>query len=110
MEWDAQGASAGLQDALDKLHRELPGWWWSAGRCHLTADATIGPDRTGIDCDLLKWKLFDEGFDAALAPPYTVADALLYVIEQAKTAKADYAQARKWAPTSLGLRDESAGK
>lgn len=86
--WCAGGSSEGLEAAIETLQRELPGWWWSLGNCHVSADATIGPDASGPDKDLLKIKEFDEGIDGTLLHPATVADALLNAIELAKEAKA----------------------
>ena len=83
----AGGGYVGLEAAIEKLHRELPGWWWSLGNCHVSADATVGPDRTGPDAHLLKLKEFDGGIDGSLLHPATVADALLNAIELAKAAK-----------------------
>lgn len=83
-------ASMALEEAIRKLERELPGWWWKVGHCSVSADATIGPDRNGCDAFLLKHKHFDEGFDCALAPPATVADALLNCIERAKCIRYSY--------------------
>lgn len=76
-----------LVDALAKLRRELPGWWWRVGDCSVSADSTIGPDRAGPDARLLEIKLFDEGFDNDLRQPATVAEALLGAIEKGQTAK-----------------------
>jgi hypothetical protein len=84
----AGGGYAGLEAAIEKLHRELPGWWWSLGNCHVSADATIGPDRTGPDAHLLRLKEFDEGIDGTLLHPATCTDALLHAIELAHAAKA----------------------
>jgi hypothetical protein len=83
----AGGGYSGLEAAIEKLHRELPGWWWSLGNCHVSADATIGPDRTGPDAYLLRMKQFDEGIDGSLLHPATCTDALLNAIELAKSAK-----------------------
>ena len=77
-----------LAQAIDKLMKELPGWWWSVGLCNVSADASIGPCRAGPDGDLLDEKLFDDGFHADLLPPATPADALLYCLEQGKEARA----------------------
>lgn len=86
--WCVGGSSAGLEAAIEKLQRELPGWWWTVGNCHLSADANMGPDRTGPDRYLLKFKEFDDGIDGSLFHPATITDALLNAIEIAKVAKA----------------------
>lgn len=74
--WTAEGFVGDLPEAIAEFHRALPGWWFSVGLCHVTADATVAPDRAGCDADLLKLKLFDEGISADLLPPATMADAL----------------------------------
>jgi hypothetical protein len=84
----AGGGYAGLEAAIEKLHRELPGWWWSLGNCHVSADATVGPDRTGPDAHLLKLREFDWGIDGTLLHPATCTEALLHAIELAHAAKA----------------------
>jgi len=78
----------GLEAALDVLAKELPGWWWQVGSCHVSADATIGPDRGGPDDHLLQFREFDNGIDNDLKHPATCADALLGAIEKAKKMKA----------------------
>lgn len=85
---DTQDLSAAIQE----FERALPGWWWTAGRCMLTRDASCGPDRQGPDAHLLRLKearQFDEGFHADLADG-TVADALRDVMMQALAARRIY--------------------
>lgn len=77
-----------LQDALIWLNQVLPGWWWRVGVCHVSADATIGPDRTGPDAALLSILEFDEGFACDLPMPATPAEALMEAIDMALCAKA----------------------
>ncbi len=84
----AGGGYVGLEAAIEKLHCELPGWWWSLGNCHVSADATIGPTTEAPDAHLLQLRVFDDGIDGTLLHPATVADALLNAIEIAKHAKA----------------------
>lgn len=31
---------AALAAAVERLERELPGWWWRVGACSVSADAT----------------------------------------------------------------------
>lgn len=88
--WCAEGSAAGLEAAIEKLYRELPGWWWSCGNCHVSADATIGPDRDGPDRYLLQYKEFDIGIDGSLLHPATLAEAMLKAIENGKEARARY--------------------
>jgi hypothetical protein len=55
-----------LAAALNRLESLLPGWWWSVGSCHVSSDASLGPDRYGPDAALLDMKIFDEGFHCDL--------------------------------------------
>jgi len=79
---------ASLVSALTRLEKELPGWWWRVGSCSVSADATIGPDRTGPDAHLLKIDEFDKGFDCDLRQPATCGEALNRAIDKALAAKA----------------------
>ncbi len=88
--WCAPEAASGLQNAIEKLYRELPGWWWSVGNCHVSADATVGPDRDGPDADLLYLPEFDGGVDGSLLHPATVTDALLAAIERGKEMRSKF--------------------
>jgi hypothetical protein len=36
--------TASIDAAAALLRLTLPGWWWNVGTCHLSDDATIGPD------------------------------------------------------------------
>lgn len=74
-----------LKDALMRLDRELPGWWWTLGLCHMSADARIGPDMTGPDADLLE--IFDDGFDGSMEYPASPSEALNSAIDMALEAK-----------------------
>ena len=96
--WCVGGSSKGIEAAIETLQRELPGWWWSLGNCHVSADATIGPDLAGPDAGLLVLKEFDEGIDGSLCHPATVAEALLNAIDLAKAAKLRVAQLGKELP------------
>ena len=78
-----------LIHAISRLEKELPGWWWSCGQCHVTSDASIGPDRNGKDAELLKYEEFDAGFHADIPLPSTVAEALNEAIDKAVEAR-DY--------------------
>ena len=81
-------ALADLANAIADFERALPGWWWSIGSCHVSRDASCGPDRVGPDAHLLSDRLFDEGFHADLRGDATVADALRDVMRQALEARA----------------------
>lgn len=88
--WCEQGSTRGLSEAIERLYQELPGWWFSVGNCHVSADATIAPDRTGPDADLLRFREFDEGIHGDLLHPATLADALNRAIDDAKALKVRY--------------------
>lgn len=60
------------------------------GNCHVSVDATIGPDREGPDSHLLRFEEFDQGIDGSLGHPATLAEALHNAIENGKAAKARY--------------------
>lgn len=79
---------ADLSAAIDRMRRELPGWWWSIGSCHVSSDASCGPDRYGTDAGLLELREFDDGFHVDLRHPSTCAEALNYVIDLGIAAKA----------------------
>ncbi len=86
---------ADLVSALARLERELPGWWWRVGACHVSADATIGPDSAGPDAWLLyigATRVFDEGIDCDLKQPATCGAALNSVIDQALALKREWVE------------------
>jgi hypothetical protein len=87
MDWEAGEVS--LDQAIATFTKTLPGWWFSVGLCHVSADASCAPDSAGVDAELLNEKLFDDGFHADLLPPATMADALLEVMAQAVMAKGE---------------------
>ena len=92
--WQPEDLAA-LVEAVKRLERELPGWWWSVGACHVSADASIGPinrpwthasiapDRVGPAAHLLEDRLFDGGFHCDLRQPATCAQSLNGAIDQA---------------------------
>jgi len=88
MTWVANN-TGDLVAAIEYFHAKLPGWWFSVGVCHVSADASCAPDSAGCDADLLQMKFFDEGFSADLLPPATMADALRYVTDAAVFARDD---------------------
>ena len=92
-----------LEQALEAFNAEFSGWWWTLGKCHVSCDASIAPDRRGPDADLLDHRSFDDGFHVDLLQPSTVADALLAAMELARKARADYRAALHCRPrTPLG--------
>lgn len=86
MNWQPEDTKA-LVAAIERLERELPGWWWSVGACHVSADASIGPDSASEDAELLKDRLFDHGFHCDLRQPATCAQSLNQTIDEALAAK-----------------------
>lgn len=80
--WQPECA-ADLAAAIARIERELPGWWWSVGACHVSSDASIGPDRKGPAAWLLSDRRFDDGFHADLQRPSTCAQALHACIDEA---------------------------
>jgi hypothetical protein len=66
---------------IDRLERELPGWWFTMGKCDLTCHATVGPDRAFIGEPALS--KYDRGFSADLPNPSTLAEALGEAIDLA---------------------------
>lgn len=77
-----------LLNAVHAFKAALPGWWYRVCECSVSCDASCGPDRTGPDAALLTDRLFDEGFDADIRQPSTMAEALADVMAQAQEAKA----------------------
>ncbi len=86
VDWTASPQT--VDGAVAAFTAALPGWWFSVGLCHVSADASCAPDSAGPDEDLLNDRLFENGFHAALLPPATMADALHEVMLQALKARA----------------------
>lgn len=78
--WTGEAQTGDLTTAIAEFHAMLPGWWFSVGSCHVSADASCAPDSAGRDYALLKDAKFDSGFHADLHPPATLADALRRVM------------------------------
>lgn len=74
---------------IREFEETLPGWWWSLGNCHVSRDASCGPDSTGPDADLLEMREFDSGFHCDSRMD-TLASSLRNVMEQALAARGDY--------------------
>lgn len=67
----------GLEEAIIRFKRDLPGWWYRVGECQVSADASCGPTRESEHVLLIpKNPRFDHGFDADLPMPASMADAL----------------------------------
>ena len=99
-DWQPEGSMnlIALLDAIQRLEKELPGWWWSVGACHVSSDASvgppprawthahIGPDMVGPSAHLLGYRKFAEdfdGFSCDLSQPATCAQALNGAIDMA---------------------------
>jgi hypothetical protein len=90
MRWTGEKQTGDLVSAIEPFHTMLPGWWFSVGSCHVSADASCSPDSAGCDAALLKHSFFDSGFDVDLYPPATMADALRQVTSIAWAARDAY--------------------
>lgn len=89
MNWQPEDTTA-LASAIKRCERELPGWWWSVGACHVSSDATVRTGRATVGPDVrgpLNWILddpvCDAGFDCDLRQPSSCADALNGAIDMA---------------------------
>lgn len=85
--WTGEKQTGNLVAAIEYFHSRLPGWWFSVGSCHVSADATVAPDRAGCDAELLRYRFFDSGFDCDFYPPLTMADALIRATDIAAKAR-----------------------
>jgi hypothetical protein len=103
--WCEPGSADDVAKAIEQLYRELPGWWFSIGNCHVSADATVGPDAKGPDAWLLQYKEFDDGIDGSLPHPATIGDALRNAISLAKEAK----RAKEEQPRHIAIAEQIAG-
>jgi hypothetical protein len=96
MTWTVEDQVGDLPAAIAYFHSKLPGWWFSVGACHVTADASVAPDTAGSDDWLFRTgdedaeRFFDEGFHADLYPPATMADALIRATDLAYAARDAY--------------------
>ena len=85
----ASSSGQELLEAVARLERELPGWWWRVGHCHVSSDASIAPDYNDpVHQDRLyqEWPdddIMGEGFHVDLPQPSTLAAALHHVIDEA---------------------------
>lgn len=88
-----------LSNAVQRLKRELPGWWFTLGECSVSCDATIGPDVAYCP----KWMLdaYDGGFDCDIRQPSTLADALNGAIDEALKAIEEF---ERYTPLKQELR------
>ena len=79
-----------LSAVIEDFESELPGWWWTIGKCDVGVHASCGPKKSGPDADLLKDHLFDGGFHSDLPSPARVGEALAEVHEKARRACDDF--------------------
>ena len=78
-----------LEAAIAEFKGQLPGWWFSVGECHISADASCAPTRESPDIKLVALdRRFDDGFHCDLEQPATMADSLRTVMREALIAKA----------------------
>lgn len=99
MNWIIEDQVGDLPAAIAYFHSKLPGWWFSVGACHVSADASIAPDSAGQDDWIYKEpdavvRWFDEGFHADLYPPATMADALIHTTNMAYAARTTYCETK----------------
>lgn len=79
----------GLEEAINRFKRELPGWWFSVGECQVSCDASCGPTRETPDIGLIPHDdRFNSGFHVDMEQPSTLAQALDVVRMDALKAKA----------------------
>lgn len=94
--WTAGSQTGDLVAAIAHFNLKLPGWWFSVGACHVSADATVAPDTAGMDAVLFKTgdrevtRFFDSGFQVDLLPPATMADALIRATDLAAAGRDAY--------------------
>lgn len=91
----AESFTSSLDAAVALCNRVLPGWWWRVGTCHVSDDATIGPDYNSPEHSERLHREFpigvkDDGypdewiFDVDQRPPRSVALALILAVLLAK--------------------------
>lgn len=99
--WTAKDQTGDLVSAIAYFNDKLPGWLFSVGVCHVSADATVCPDTAGIDAEVLydrrddaATRFFDSGFDVDLHAPATMADALIRATDLAFAAREAFLKRR----------------
>lgn len=75
----------GLDGAVERLKRELPGWWWRVCECQVSIEASVAPTVESPHIDLIEngGDDFDEGFEACSVQPTTPAEMLHAAIDMA---------------------------
>ena len=86
IDWKATPAT-NLEQTIADFKAALPGWWFRIGECQVSADASCGPTRESEHIALVNIdRQFDDGFDADLPQPSSMAEALADVQRQALAA------------------------
>ena len=78
----------GMDAAIARFRRELPGWWWTIGSHESNSGAYCGVEERGPDAHLLEHWLLADGFGCVLSHPASEAESLLTVLEKAKATRA----------------------
>ncbi len=111
MSWTAEKQTGDLVAAIAYFNAKLPGWWFSVGACHVSADATVGVDTAGMDGFLFKTgehtvtKFFDDTFQVDLHPPATMADSLIRATDLAKASRDAYLTRNRLSDAIAALAD-----
>ena len=112
MFWNGEKQTGDLTAAIEYFHSKLPGWWFSVGSCHVSADASVAPDSAGQDEWLYRHedrevvKYFDSGFHLDLLPPATMADSLRKLTDIAWLARDTFCKTNNLANVREELRVE----
>lgn len=89
-DWTTQ-PQLGLEAAIAAFKTEFPGWYYSVCECQVSCDATIAPTSESPDIARIpRDDRFNSGFNADLAQPSSLAEALTAAMLDARAAlKAD---------------------
>lgn len=96
---------SGLVAAIERLRRELPGWWLRLEELDNACFATVGPMDEGQDADLIIRDInFADGVEYHIMQPSTLADTLNMAIDSAIALRANARrQKNQQKPGSAGL-------
>lgn len=79
---------AHLEMTIQRFRDALPGWWFSVCECDISCDASCAPTGKSADLALIPHdERFNNGFHVDLLQPSTLAEALLYVMNDAVAAR-----------------------
>lgn len=82
-----QKPQSDLEAAICELKATLPGWYYMVCECQVSCDARIAPTTESPHVKLAEHgNPFDEGFEAVLEQPSTLAEALRAAMADALTA------------------------